>query len=71
MKRRSLHLVIDPIACDGRGVCAEVLPERVELDPWGYPVIEDTEIPPALDDHVVRAVRACPRQAVHVVERAC
>ena len=71
MSRWSLELVIDPIACDGRGVRAEMLPERIELDRWGYPVVEEGEIAPALFDHAVRAVRACPRQALHLVERAC
>ena len=33
-------LVVDPIACDGHGVCAELLPERIRLDPWGFPIIE-------------------------------
>ena len=26
------HLLLDPIACDGHGLCAELLPERVTLD---------------------------------------
>jgi ferredoxin len=71
MSRWSLELLIDPIACDGRGVCAEMLPERIDLDRWGYPIVDGSEIPPALVDHAVRAVRSCPRQAVHLVERAC
>ena len=71
MSRRSIELVVDPIACEGRGVCAEILPERIELDPWGYPLVEDSEIGHALYDHAVRAVRACPRQALHLVERRC
>jgi ferredoxin len=71
MSRWYVELVIDPIACDGRGVCAEILPERVELDRWGFPVVDGNDITPALYDHAVRAVRACPRQALHLVERAC
>ena len=71
MSRRSLVLVLDPVACDGRGVCAEVLPERVELDRWGYPIVDGAEIPPPLVDHAIRAVRSCPKQALHLVERAC
>jgi len=71
MSRWSLELVIDRIACDGRGVCTEIVPERIELDRWGYPVVAEGEISPALVDHAVRAVRACPRQALHLVERAC
>jgi ferredoxin len=71
VSRRSLELVVDPIACDGRGVCAEILPERTELDRWGYPIVDGADIAPALVDHTVRAVRACPRQALHLVERTC
>ena len=71
MSRRSLELVIDPTACEGRGVCAELLPERIQLDPWGYPVVDEGEIVPGLYDHAVRAVRNCPRQALHLVERRC
>jgi ferredoxin len=65
----TLELVVDPVACDGRGVCAEMLPERIELDRWGYPVIDRAEIAPALFDHAIRAVRACPKQALHLVEQ--
>ncbi|HXP33893.1 MAG TPA: ferredoxin [Acidimicrobiales bacterium] len=71
MSRWSLELVIDPVACDGRGVCAEMLPERIELDRWGYPIVDGAEIAPAIVDHAVRAVRSCPRQAIHLVERRC
>lgn len=70
MSRRGLELIVDPVACDGRGVCAEILPERIELDRWGYPLIEG-EVAPALYANAVRAVRSCPRQALHLVERAC
>ena len=64
MSRWRLELVVDPVACDGRGVCAEMLPERIELDRWGYPVIDGTEIAPALvEARRTRAVRACPKQA--------
>jgi ferredoxin len=70
MNRRGLELIVDPIACDGRGVCAEILPERIELDRWGYPMV-DGEIAPVLYDNAIRAVRSCPKQALHLVERAC
>jgi len=66
-----LELVLDPVACDGRGVCAEMLPERIELDRWGFPVIDGAAITPTLYEHAVRAVRSCPKQALHLVERKC
>jgi ferredoxin len=71
VSRWRLELVADPVACEGRGVCAEMLPERIELDRWGYPVIDGTEITLALYEHAVRAVRSCPKQVLHLVERTC
>jgi ferredoxin len=32
------HVAVDWVACDGRGLCAELLPERITQDEWGYPV---------------------------------
>ena len=40
----SFRVRLDPIACDGRGVCAELLPERIELDDWGYPMIDASKL---------------------------
>lgn len=67
MKRPRFTLVVDPIACDGHGVCAELLPERIRPDPWGFPIIEPGEIPPGLLDHAEKAAAACPRLALHLV----
>jgi ferredoxin len=67
-RRRHITLVVDPIACDGHGVCAELLPELIRLDRWGYPLIEGGPIPPPLIDHARRAVTACPRLALHLLE---
>jgi len=33
---------VDMIVCDGRGVCAELFPERISLDDWGYPIVDTT-----------------------------
>jgi ferredoxin len=66
--RRRLTLKVDPVSCDGHGVCAELIPERISLDRWGYPIVDRDELPDHLHDHAARAVRACPRLALHVVE---
>ena len=39
------RLVVDRIRCDGFGMCAELLPELIELDDWGYPIISDDRSP--------------------------
>ncbi len=59
-------LVVDPIACEGHGLCAELVPELITLDDWGYPIIDSRPIPGSLGPHVRRAVAACPTLAVLV-----
>jgi ferredoxin len=49
-------------------MCAELLPERITLDDWGYPLIDDRPVPAALLDHAKRAAQACPTFAL-LVER--
>ena len=60
-------LRVNPIDCTGHGVCAELLPELVILDEWGYPMISDSPVPPALDLEARRAVAACPALALKLV----
>jgi ferredoxin len=59
-----MKLVVDPIACQGHGLCAELFPEGIELDDWGYPILLDAAGDPALREHALRAVRACPALAL-------
>jgi ferredoxin len=63
------QLRVNPIACRGHGVCAELLPEIIELDPWGYPILRLAVIPPGLVPHARRAAAACPVLAL-MLERA-
>jgi ferredoxin len=58
------RLRINPIACAGHGLCAELLPEIIELDPWGYPILLSAAVPPALVEHARRAAAACPTLAL-------
>jgi ferredoxin len=62
------HLALDPIACVGHRLCAELFPERIVLDDWGYPMV-DPEVPDDLRDHAVRAVKACPALALKLRRR--
>jgi ferredoxin len=59
------ELVVDPVACAGHGLCAELLPERITLDDWGYPIV-DPSITPEVHEHAVRAVKACPALALRL-----
>ena len=65
---RRLH--IDPIACAGHGLCADLLPEAVELDEWGYPIVRAGAIGPGLLRYARHAVKACPTLALRLVRTA-
>jgi ferredoxin len=64
-----LVLRVDPIACDGRGLCAELLPEWIELDDWGYPIIRDRPEGGVSEAVARRAVAACPTLALRLEAR--
>src|SRR5581483_7940460 len=64
----SKRLRLNPIACDGHGLCAELLPERIRLDEWGYPIVADGPLPRELERHARRAVAACPVLALSLLE---
>lgn len=62
----SRKLRVDPIACDGHGLCAELFPEWIELDDWGYPIVDPRPVPAGLQRHAERAVRECPKLALRL-----
>jgi ferredoxin len=59
-----MRLKVDPIRCVAHGLCAELLPERVRPDDWGYPILDDEPVPPALARTARRAADACPTLAL-------
>jgi len=63
MKHR---LAVNPIACTGHGICAEILPEMIGLDEWGYPILAEQPVPPDLSSLAKRAVRLCPTLALRL-----
>jgi ferredoxin len=61
-----VRLRVDLIACDGRGLCAEALPELITLDDWGFPITGDRAVPPRLLADARDTVRACPKLALRL-----
>jgi ferredoxin len=57
-------LAVDWTACDGRGLCAELLPELISRDEWGFPLITNAAVPEQLLEHARRAVDVCPTLAL-------
>ena len=63
VRRPTLRVRVDPIACEAYGYCAELLGEMVALDEWGYPITSDGPVPPGLVAMARKAARDCPRRA--------
>ena len=51
-------------------MCAELLPEIVTLDDWGYPIVRPGPIPTRLLGHARSAVEVCPVLAIRLRQAA-
>jgi ferredoxin len=62
-----MRLRVDPVACEGVGLCAQLADRTITLDRWGYPILaselDERDLPDAR-----RAVRGCPRRALWLEE---
>jgi len=61
------ELRVDWPECRARGLCHELLPELIDLDEWGYPVVRGV-VTDDLMSEARAAVRTCPRLALRLVE---
>lgn len=64
------RLRVDPVACDGIGMCAHLASDLVRLDSWGYPIVTDRPVRGADGRRAQRAVSACPRRALFLTDEA-
>jgi ferredoxin len=64
MNRR---LRVDWPACRARGLCHELLPELIDLDEWGYPIVTGP-VTKELRADAEAAVSSCPRLALRLVK---
>jgi ferredoxin len=60
------RLAVNAITCRAHGLCAELLPELITLDEWGYPILADSPVPPHLLTEAQDAVSACPTLALRL-----
>ncbi len=58
------RLRVDPVECESIGQCAVVASRLVQLDRWGYPVVQTGELAAYDVGQAQRAVNACPRRAI-------
>jgi ferredoxin len=60
------RLRVNPIRCEGHGLCAELVPERIQRDDWGYPIVDQAPFGDDLLPVAKRAVSACPVLALRL-----
>ena len=58
------RLRVDPVACEGVGICAHIAPTLVAVDSWGYPILSADLLDAAAQRRAAAAVAACPRKAL-------
>jgi len=61
-----LRLSVEIMRCDGAGICAELLPELVDSDDWGYPILTQRSVPAHLLPLARRACELCPTLALRL-----
>ncbi len=65
------RLHVDWTRCDGHGLCADLLPELLTRDEWGFPLPSradaSLEVAPSVRPHAERAVELCPLLALTLV----
>ena len=57
-------LHVDWIKCDGWGLCADLLPELIDLDEWRYPILRQPIVERGRLDDAQRAADCCPAKAL-------
>jgi ferredoxin len=62
----STRLRINPVACNGIGMCAHLAPGLIRVDSWGYPVLADHPLREAHVHPATAAISACPRAALFI-----
>ena len=62
------RLRVDPVACDGVGICAHIAAEVIAVDSWGYPIVAREALRGGALRVARAAVTACPHRALYLEE---
>jgi len=63
-----MTIEIDWTRCDGHGLCAELLPEQIARDEWGFPILLGQRGTPVDNRAGRRTAPACPGLALRMPE---
>lgn len=62
------RLRVDWPQCKAHGLCAEIAPEVIQLDEWGYPLFDPGALSPQDAVTARKAAQVCPTLALRLVE---
>jgi ferredoxin len=62
-----MKLLVNPVACDGIGMCTQLAPDVVTTDSWGFPVVPNRDLSGSEVKQTKRAVAGCPKRALLLV----
>lgn len=65
-KVRPSRLILNPLLCQGHGICTLMAADLLALDSWGYPAVLVEVINGKELFAAQRAVRSCPVGALHL-----
>ena len=60
----AVRLGIDPVSCDGIGICAHFAADLLTVDSWGFPILPADPLSRRDLRAAKAAVSACPRRAL-------
>ncbi|WP_158171099.1 ferredoxin [Rhodococcus sp. JT-3] len=55
---------VNPMACRGYGVCADIAPDQFTLDDWGLAQSTGAEVDPDDVANTQKAIDVCPYRAI-------
>jgi ferredoxin len=61
-----VEVSVDPVQCEANGVCVDIIPEVFDLDDDEVLQVRAGELAPDEEERVIRAVAACPRNALRL-----
>ncbi|WP_329224031.1 ferredoxin [Streptomyces sp. NBC_01485] len=64
-----MKIDINWTSCQAHGLCAELLPDHITLDEWGYPLVDNTPVPTRTLKRASRAASDCPALALKLTPR--
>jgi ferredoxin len=60
----TISLRVNPVLCDGVGMCAQFAPDLIEIDQWGFPLFPRRPLNETEQAQAMAAVRGCPKRAL-------